>query len=117
AAKTFAGGVGLGVAIGIGAGDRVEARMEVVDMEDVEGKVSLLRGGRAGKPRGQRQRGCACQQMFHVPCSLCPETYLASIPRLCDGPVTAPPPLRVERKVKHVWRGVESAKFDRVVNL
>ncbi|MNY50839.1 hypothetical protein D3C86_1863800 [compost metagenome] len=62
AAEAFTGSVGFGIAVGIGAGDRVEAGVEVVDMQNVQREFGI--GGR-GEPGAERERGCAQEQFLH----------------------------------------------------
>ncbi len=63
AAKAFAGGVGFGIAIGVRPGDRIEARMEVVDVQDVECEFGMG-GGRKTGAEGERS---GAQQSFFIP--------------------------------------------------
>src|SRR5690606_35256602 len=65
APKALAGSVGLGVAIGIGAGDRVETGVEVVDMQDVQRELGMGGGRKTG---AKCERGRAQKQFLHPCC-------------------------------------------------
>src|SRR5690606_31127819 len=67
AAETLAGGFTFGVAGRVRTGDRLETGVEIVDVQNVEGELSL-RWRR--EPGGQCQRRGAEQISFHVPVPL-----------------------------------------------
>ena len=112
AAEAFARGLALGVAVGVGAGDRLEAAVEIVDVQDVEGEFGK---GRAGKAGARGERGGAQQQSFHrslssVRCAGCPA---ATVMRpLYDGrfaaacsPLTSSQAARAEAVETRTGRG------------
>src|SRR5690606_37483823 len=65
AAEALAGCVVFGAAVRVGAVDRLETRVKVVDVQDGEGEVGLRRGRKARRYR--KRRGGAQQDSFHIP--------------------------------------------------